>query len=84
MMKLLATLDKKIENLIVLIKELRSHREQLVNQNKVLKEKVTLLENSLLEKNENVQEWNDEKAATRKIVDGLISDIDSLIKDGSQ
>lgn len=84
MMKLLATLGKKIESLIVLIKELQSQKEHLVLQNKALEEKVTLLENSLLEKNENVKEWYDEKTSTRKIVDGLISEIDVLINDGSQ
>jgi len=84
-MELLSALDKKIGNLIELIKELRSQKEQLLKEKVVLDEKVTLLENSLLEKNDNViKEWEEERASTRKVIDELISDIDSLIEGESR
>ena len=84
-MELLSALDKKIGNLIELIKELRSQKEQLFKEKVVLDEKVTLLENSLLEKNDNViKEWEEERASTRKVIDELISDIDSLIEGESR
>ena len=84
-MELLCALDKKIGNLIELIKELRSQKEQLLKEKVVLDEKVTLLENSLLEKNDNViKEWEEERASTRKVIDELISDIDSLIEGESR
>ena len=84
-MELLSALDKKIGNLIELIKELRSQKEQLLKEKVVLDEKVTLLENYLLEKNDNViKEWEEERASTRKVIDELISDIDSLIEGESR
>ena len=84
-MELLSALDKKIGNLIELIKELRSQKEQLLKEKVVLDEKVTLLENSLLEKNDNViKELEEERASTRKVIDELISDIDSLIEGESR
>ena len=84
-MELLSALDKKIGSLIELVKELRSQKGQLETDKKALTEKVTLLENSLLEKNENVKkEWEEERASTRKVIDELISDIDSLIEGESR
>lgn len=80
-MELLGALEKKIGSLIDLVKELRSDKERLAKETKALEEKVTLLENSLLEKDKTVQaEWEQERASTRKVVDELISDIDSLME----
>jgi hypothetical protein len=84
-MELLSALDKKIGNLIELVKELRSQKGLLETDKTALKEKVTLLENSLLEKNENVKkEWEEERVSTRKVINELISDIDSLIEGESR
>ncbi|MCF7900046.1 hypothetical protein K9K77_00920 [Candidatus Babeliales bacterium] len=84
-MELLGALDKKIGSLIELVKELRSKKEQLEKDKNALIQKVTLLENSLLEKNETIKkEWDEERASTRRAVDELILDIDTLIEGESR
>lgn len=82
-MELLGILEKKIERLVSLARELKTENERLCADNFALKERLTQQEQALLKNNEGFKEWDREKASARKAVDELISDIDSLIESGS-
>ena len=76
-MEMLGVLEKKIESLVELLKELKSENSCLEDDNFSLREKVTQLETSLLHASEKSKE---EINSTKKIVDNLIAGIDSLIE----
>jgi len=80
-MEMLGILEKKIESLITLVKELRGQNERLAVDNNAFREKVTHLEGSLMKESEKLREENQ---MARKTVDDLIADIDSLIEAESQ
>jgi|GEM_PF-1903404 len=82
-MELLGNLEKKLAHLVVLIKELRSEKEQLLKDTTALREHVDQLEQALLKKDEDFKRWDSEKTSARKAVDELIADIDLLIESGS-
>lgn len=79
-MEVLNVLEKKIANLIELIKSLRAERELLVAQNVQLKEQLDTLENSLLTRNKHVEERSHEIELTKIVVDDLIKSIDLLVE----
>jgi len=83
-MELLGSLEKKIERLVTLVKELRAERERLHEDNKALIERLGQQEQAQLKKSEDFKEWNKEKASAKKAVSDLIADIDSLIESGSR
>jgi len=76
-MEMLGILEKKIEGLVEILKQLKSENSHLVSENFLLKEKVSQLEASLLYESEKSREEN---TSAKKIVDSLIADIDSLIE----
>jgi len=76
-MEMLGVLEQKIENLVSLVKELKGENNRLKADNFSLREKVTQLEGSLLKESEKLHEEN---ATVKKVIDDLISDIDSLIE----
>lgn len=80
-MEMLGVLEKKIENILGLVKELREVNTRLESDNSALRYKVSQLESSLLNESEKLHE---EYASARKTVDDLIADIDSLIEAGSR
>lgn len=83
-MELLGALELKIKRLMTLVKELQNEKEQLLREITSLKEHIERLELALSTKNDNVKEWDRERACARKAVDELIADIDSLIESGSR
>ena len=72
-MEVLNVLEKKIANLIELIKELRLENSTLVENNVQLKDQIEKLQASLLERPEEI-------ALTKAAVDDLIKNIDFLIE----
>ncbi|NBQ17217.1 cell division protein ZapB [bacterium] len=76
-MEMLGVLEKKIESLVELLKELKSENSLIKDENLSLKEKVSQLETSLLHASERFKEEN---SSAKKIVDNLIAGIDSLIE----
>lgn len=72
-MEVLNVLEKKIANLIELIKELRLENSTLVENNLQLKDQIEKLQASLLERPEEI-------ALTKAAVDDLIKNIDFLIE----
>lgn len=89
-MEMLSALEKKIESLILLIKQQKQENEKLLQENNLLLAKkeelenqVRQLEGSLLKEAKQVEkELTQEREATRQVVDDLIKSIDSLISAG--
>ena len=79
-MELLGTLEKKIELLVILAKDLKEEKERLLSEAIEFKSRIDHLEQSLLQKSEDFKEWDREKDSVKKTVDELISDIDLLIE----
>jgi len=75
-MELLVALEKKIENLVALVKDLRLEKSSLEAEVVGLQQKVQKLESSLLKNHEVI---NTDKASAQKMVDALIADIDKLL-----
>lgn len=82
-MEMLSALEKKVENLITLIKRLKDESSRLSKENHELREQVRQLEGSLLKEAKQVeQELTEERETTRQAVDNLIKSIDELIESG--
>jgi len=79
-MEVLHLLEKKIATLIELIKELKTEKALLVDENMELKEKLEMLESSLLVREKNVEERSQEIVLTKMVVDDLIKSIDLLVE----
>ncbi len=77
-MELLGALEKKIENLVALVKDLRLEKSSLEAEVIELQQKVQTLESSLIKNHEVI---NKDKASTQKMVDALIADIDNLLSE---
>lgn len=75
-MEALAVLEKKVTELLHLVKELKAQNVQLSAHNGELQAKIDALEHSLLSDR---QELTQEKELTKLFVDGLISDIDTFV-----
>lgn len=82
-MEMLSALEKKVENLIALIKRQKEESSRLNAENQELKDQVRKLEGSLLKEAKQVEkELTEEREATRQVVDDLIRSIDELIESG--
>ncbi len=80
-MEVLNVLEKeKIASLIELIKELRSEKAVLLEENAELKDRLEKLESSLLLHDQNVEERSQEIVLTKMVVDDLIKSIDLLVE----
>ena len=75
-MELLNLLEKKILDLVELVKKQKQEILTLSEENTKLKEKIDNLETALLSEQSDLDE---EKELTKLVVDGLIKDIDSLV-----
>jgi regulator of replication initiation timing len=82
--EILGNLENKIKRLVTVVKDLRSDNERLCEENKALGDEINKLHQTLSQKNKDFQSWDQEKACTKKIIDELIIDIDSLIETGSR
>ena len=82
-MEMLSALEKKVENLITLIRHQKEENSRLNAKNQELTDQVRQLEGSLLKEAKQVeQELTDERETTRQAVDDLIKSIDELIESG--
>ena len=75
----LQALEHKVGQLVELIKKLQHDKQQLVQENSDLKEKLSCLENSLLQGSQNLATLNQEKELTKVVVDDLLESIDKLM-----
>lgn len=80
-MELLGALEKKIENLVALVKDLRLEKSSLEAEVVELQQLVQQLEASLLNNHEVV---NQDKASAQQLVDALIANIDELLSEEKQ
>ena len=90
-MEMLSVLEKKIQDLIIVVKNLQEENQVLCNQKSALEaqvaslgEQVFRLEESLLKETESFQVLCQENSSAQQVVDELIANIDSLIQDGKQ
>lgn len=79
-MELLKSLEKKIGELVGLLKAMQSENAVLSRENGELKDQIVQLQISLLEREESLKEWDAQKASASQVVDSLIHDINSLMK----
>ncbi len=79
-MELLKSLEKKIGDLVALLKKMQSENEVLAKENGDLKDQVVQLQISLLEREESLKERDAQKESAGQVVDSLIRDINSLMK----
>ncbi len=75
-MEILGTLEKKIEKLVTLVKDLRLEKISIESEVVELQQKVQQLESSLLKNHEVI---NESKVSAQRMVDALITDIDKLL-----
>lgn len=80
-MEVLSLLEKKITDLLNVVKERNSTITELTEENKSLKEKIDLLETAILKDRD---ELDQEKELTKLVVDGLIKNIDSIVESENQ
>jgi hypothetical protein len=83
-MEVLHVLEKKIASLIDMIKELKAEKAQLLEENLELKQKLESFETSLLSREKNVEERDQEIGLTKMVVDDLIKSIDLLVEEQQQ
>lgn len=83
-MEVLNVLEKKIAGLIELIKELRADKMLLLEENAELRERLEMIESSLLLHDKNVEERSQEIVLTKMVVDDLIKSIDLLVEQEPQ
>jgi len=76
-MEALAILEKKIEELVKLINQLRSEKAELAQENATLRKKVEDLEMITLE---GEKETAQERELAKEMVDSLIKDIDAVVE----
>lgn len=80
-MEFLGILEKKIENLITLVKELRQEKSSLVAANALLHQKIEALEATLLKYDDDMHQ---NRISTQKAIDALIANIDILLIEEQQ
>ena len=73
-------LEKKVAQLVELIKAERMANAQLLEEKNILAARLEMLENSLLKEAKSLDELNQEREMTKMIVDELIQSIDMLVQ----
>ena len=73
-------LEKKIAQLIELVKAEKALNASLMEEKAALTTRLEMLENSLLSESRSIDEFNQEREMTRAIVDELINSIDQLVE----
>lgn len=76
----LPVLEKKIAQLIDIVKAEKALNVQLTEQNAALTAQLRMIENSLLKDARNIEELNQEREMTKLVVDELIGSIDRLMQ----
>jgi FtsZ-binding cell division protein ZapB len=80
----LSVLEKKVVSLIEIIKQLKAENTRLVEENAQLADKITMMQISAADDAKRAEEFDQEKALTKTVVDALIKNIDSLIEGENQ
>ena len=75
----LQLLEKKVTQLIELVRDEKALNAQLVEEKNSLSARLDSLENSLLQETKGMEELNQERMLTKVAVDELISSIDRLV-----
>lgn len=75
----LALLEEKVVGLVDLVKDLRSEKAKLQEENESLKGQLKALETSLVSETKDLEELSQEKTMTKMAVDDLLRSIDDLI-----
>jgi len=78
-METLGVLEQKIEQLVSLIKKLKSENNRLVKENQELSEIVHSFENARKEQNHDLNELHKEREVTKGALDNLIKSIETLM-----
>jgi DNA-binding protein H-NS len=78
-MKTLSTLQDKIENLIVLVKQLKAEKADFEKENKLLVKKLESMTNSIQSSEINLKELSKEQTHTKTVVEDLIKSIDVFV-----
>lgn len=78
-MKILSALQDKIDQLIVLIKELKAENTKLNKSNAQLNKKLESMESSATNNENDLKGLSEEKARTKMVVEDLIKNIDSFV-----
>lgn len=80
-MEVLGILEKKVSDLVNLVKEIKFENSQLLEDNKHLRDKIESLEAVVLREK---YELDQEKELTKMVVDGLIKNIDTIVESETQ
>jgi len=80
----LSVLEKKVVSLIEIIKQLKAENTRLAEENAQLADKITMMQISAADDAKRAEEFDQEKALTKTVVDALIKNIDSLIEGENQ
>ena len=83
-METLSVLEKKVVSLIEIIKQLKAENARLVEENSQLADKITMMQTVASDEAKRAEEFDQEKALTKMVVDDLIKNIDSLIEGENQ
>lgn len=73
-------LQKKLDHIATVMRQLKTENEQLKKDNVQLKKRVTTLEDDLLEGQESIDCLSTEKEKTKLFVADLIKNIDQLVE----
>ncbi len=73
-------LEKKIAQLIELVKTEKALNAKLAEENSALNAQLEMVESSLLKEAKSIEELNQEREMTKLVVDELIGSIDRLVQ----
>jgi predicted RNase H-like nuclease (RuvC/YqgF family) len=83
-METLSALQKKIEQLIILVKELKSENAKVDKENKQLQKKLQSFESTVLGNEQDIKVLSEEKARTKMVVEDLIESINAFMQTEKQ
>ncbi|CDK30256.1 hypothetical protein [Candidatus Babela massiliensis] len=79
-LEVLSVLEKKIANVLELLKEEKNLNAQLIKEREELISRLESAENSLLQESQSIDQLNQERFLTKEVVDELIRNIDRLVE----
>lgn len=79
-METLSVLEKKVVSLIDTIRQLKAENARLIEENRQLESKLTVMQGAVRDDAKRVEELDQEKELTKMVVEDLIKSIDSLVE----
>jgi len=76
----LTTLEKKISQLVDMVKMARQENVRLLEEKSQLISRLDMLETSLMKGTQSIEELTQERSLTKEMVDELISSIDRIVE----